>query len=127
MSLNASSIPVAWDKIYLNGQYVPSESQDTLTLINPKNDEVIAQNIPTSNEADVDKAVEHAESAFKGPWASFSSAQRAECLRRLADLLDEKLPEILQLDSLTTGNPVSLVPTREKSYIKNCLLYYGAL
>jgi aldehyde dehydrogenase (NAD+)/retinal dehydrogenase len=41
------------------------------------------------------------------------------------ELLDPRLIDILTLDSLTTGNPVSLIPTREKNYIKGCLMYYA--
>lgn len=132
MALLGQSIPISFsktsfDKLYVNGKYIKSNSTDTLSLLNPKDGTLIAEKIPIADKADVDAAVKHAEAAFNGPWATFTSAQRSECFRRLADILETRLPDILHLDSLTTGNPVSLIPTREKNYIKNCLLYYGML
>jgi acyl-CoA reductase-like NAD-dependent aldehyde dehydrogenase len=112
-------------KHYINGQYVESISKETYTLYNPKDGTAVAEHVSIAGPEDVDAAVAAAEDAFNGAWATFSGAQRAECLRKLADLLEEHLEEILTLDSLTTGNPVSLIPTREKNYIKACLLYYA--
>jgi len=74
---------------------------------------------------DIDAAVKSAEAAYNGAWSKFSGVQRAACLHKLGDLLEDRLLEILTLDSLTTGNPVSLIPTREKNYIKGCLTYYA--
>ncbi|KAL7931897.1 aldehyde dehydrogenase [Trichoderma chlorosporum] len=92
MSLLGHSIPISFNKLYLNGEYSESNSRDALSLLNPKDGTLVAQDIPIADKVDVDKA--------------------------------PKLPDILGLDSLTTGNPVSLIPTREKNYVKNCLLYY---
>ncbi|KAH8700745.1 aldehyde dehydrogenase domain-containing protein [Talaromyces proteolyticus] len=118
-------IPISFRKLYINGAYTESHSQQTLSIYNPKDDTLVATEIPIADAYDVDLAVTNAETAFNGPWASFTASQRAECFYRLADLLDKRLPMILRLDSLTTGNPVSLIPTREKGYIRNCLLYYA--
>ncbi|KAL6821652.1 aldehyde dehydrogenase [Trichoderma sp. SZMC 28015] len=130
MALLGQSIPISFsktsfNKLYVNGKYIESNSTDTLSLLNPKDGTLVAEKIPIADKVDVDSAVKHAETAFNGPWATFTSSQRSECFRRLADILETRLPDILHLDSLTTGNPVSLIPTREKNYIKNCLLYYA--
>lgn len=120
-------VPFSFHKVYVNGEYVESNSQDYYSLFNPKDGSLVAEKIPIADRVDVDITVKHAEAAFNGPWATFSAAQRSECLRKLADLLETRLHDVLLLDSLTTGNPVSLIPTREKNYIKNNLLYYGWL
>jgi acyl-CoA reductase-like NAD-dependent aldehyde dehydrogenase len=120
-------IPISFNHLYVNGKYTAPHSSRTLSLSNPKDDTLVATQIPVADEHDVDIAVQNAEAAFNGPWASFTASQRSECFHRLARILDERLPMILRLDSLTTGNPVSLIPTREKNYIKNCLMYYGTL
>jgi acyl-CoA reductase-like NAD-dependent aldehyde dehydrogenase len=106
---------------YIDGHYAASVSKETTTLYNPKNGSTVIEDVAVAGA----KAVIAAETAFNGPWSCFSGAQRAECLRKLADLLEDHLEDILTLDSLTTGNPVSLIPTREKNYIKTCLLYYA--
>ncbi len=117
--------PKTLTKFYLNGEYVPPISTETYTLLNPKDNTVVASNIPIAGAADVDAAVKYADEAFRGPWSKFTAVQRSACFHKLVQLLEDRLLDILTLDSLTTGNPVSLIPTREKGYIKNCLLYYG--
>ena len=124
-SLVASTPLISFSTLYINGQYSPSSSRESLKLFNSKDGSLVAEKVPIANEEDVNRAVKYAEEAFRGPWASFSHTQRSECLRKRADMLEQKLDDILLLDSLTTGNPVSLIPTREKNYIKSTLLYYG--
>lgn len=117
--------PQDFTKIYLNGEYVSSQSKTTYSLKNPKDNTMVVENLPISGAEDVDLAVKYAEEAYNGPWSKFTAMQRTACLNKLATLLEDKLLPILTLDSLTSGNPVSLIPTREKNYIKNCLLYYA--
>lgn len=126
MSLLSQPLPILFNKLYVNGTYIEPNSKDSLSLLNPKDGTLVAEKIPIADRVDVDTAVKYAEAAFSGQWATFTASQRSDCFRKLADLLETRLPDILLLDSLTTGNPVSLIPTREKNYIKNCLLYYGA-
>lgn len=117
--------PKSLTKFYLNGEYVSPIATETYELLNPKDNTVVANKIPVAGAADVDAAVKYAEEAFRGPWSKFTAMQRSACFYKLVELLDDRLLDILTLDSLTTGNPVSLIPTREKDYIQNCLLYYG--
>lgn len=112
-------------KHYIDGSYVQSSSPKTFALSNPKDDTVVANSVAIAGQQDVDAAVSAAEAAFHGPWSTFSAAQRSECMLKLASILDSKLIDILTLDSLTTGNPVSLIPTRERNYINGCLKYYA--
>jgi aldehyde dehydrogenase (NAD+)/retinal dehydrogenase len=117
--------PTHYTKLFLNGKYVASKSEQTYGLKNPKDNSVVVENIPIAGPADVEAAVRYAEEAFQGPWSRFTAIQRTECLLKLASLLDEELIPILTLDSLTSGIPVSLAPVRERNYIRNCLLYYA--
>lgn len=113
------------NKIYIDGGFIASKSSGSYSLQNPKDNSVVISSIPIANVEDIDLAVTAAEAAFHGPWRKFTAMQRTECLHRLAALLEEQLIPILTLDSLTSGNPVSIIPTREKNYIKNCILYYS--
>jgi len=124
---NKTLSPSSFDKLYINGEYVESCSGERIVVRNPKDNTIVAENVPIAGQADVDVAVTHAEAAFTGPWRSFSAAQRSACFLKLVDILEDRLNDILTLDSLTTGNPVSLIPTREKNYIKSCLMYYCGL
>ncbi|KAI0136176.1 aldehyde dehydrogenase domain-containing protein [Xylariales sp. AK1849] len=125
-SASAKTSPaIGYDKLFINGEYIAAQSSKTLELRNPKDNSFVTKTVPIAGQEDVNIAVTHAEAAFEGPWSKFSAAQRASCLLKLADLLDTYLHDILYLDSLTTGNPVSLIPTREKAYIRSCLVYYA--
>lgn len=112
-------------KLYLNGSLVEAKSKATYNLRNPKDDSSVVDGIAIAGQEDVDIAVQHAEKAFRGPCSTFTSLQRTECLIKLAVLLEEHLVSILTLDSLTSGNPTSIIPTRERTYIKNCVLHYA--
>ncbi|CAI7606252.1 unnamed protein product [Penicillium manginii] len=129
MSSTNYNIPSASEitKLYINGEYVEPKAGKTYTLYNPADDSAISDKIPIAEVADVDAAVDAAESAFNGPWGQFTGAQRSACLRKLADLLedDDRLIKLLTLDAQSTGNPVSIIPTREKTYILGHLLYYA--
>ncbi|KAI9745060.1 MAG: hypothetical protein M1818_001338 [Claussenomyces sp. TS43310] len=125
MASTTTSSAASFDQLYINGEYTASRSGDTFTVRNPKDDTVVAERVAVAGQADVDAAVAHAETAFQGPWSKFSASQRTDCFLKLAALLEDRLTDILTLDSLTTGNPVSLIPTRERNYIRSCLVYYA--
>jgi aldehyde dehydrogenase (NAD+)/retinal dehydrogenase len=115
--------PGTFEKLYLYGEYVKSSSTETLVLRNPKDNSIVTDKVPIASEEDVDIAVSYAEEALNGPWSTFSGLQRATCLHKLRELVELRLVDLLTLDCMTTGNPVSLIPTRERNYIRNGLLY----
>lgn len=117
--------PTKFDKLYLNGEYVTAVSKETYSLRNPKDNSVVVEKVPVAGAEDVEAAVKYAEAAFHGPWSKFTALQRTECFYKLAQLMEENLVQILRLDSLTGGHPVSIIPTRERTYIKNCIMYYA--
>ncbi|EME43725.1 hypothetical protein DOTSEDRAFT_53045 [Dothistroma septosporum NZE10] len=126
MTLSSINLdPKTYTGLYLNGAYVPPQSGQSYGLKNPKDGSEVTNAIPIAGAADVDEAVKYAEAAFQGPWKKFSAAQRTECFNRLAQLVDKYLVDILTLDSYTSGNPTSIIPTREKTYIKNTIAYYA--
>jgi len=117
--------PKTFTKLYLNGEYVAAKSKETFSLKNPKDNTIVVTEVPIAGPEDVELAVKYAEEAYNGPWSKFTALQRTECFYRLVTLIEEQLIPIFTLDSLTSGNPVSLIPTREKKYIKELLLYYA--
>ena len=117
--------PKSYTKLYLNGNYVDAVNKETYSLKNPKDNSVVIENVPVAGPEDVEAAVKHAEAAFRGPWSKFTAVQRTECFLKLASILEEELQPIIELDSLTSGIPVSLGPTRERNYIRNSLLYFA--
>ncbi|KAH7012806.1 aldehyde dehydrogenase domain-containing protein [Ilyonectria destructans] len=98
-------------RFWINGEYVEPSTREVFTVCNPKNDIIVSDTVPIGGPDDVDAA------------SNFTSAQRARCLNKLADILDEHVESLLRLDTASGGNPVSLIPTREKNYIVNGLRY----
>lgn len=117
--------PKQYTKLYLNGQYVDALNKETYSLKNPKDNTTAIDGVPIAGVADIDAAVKYAEEAFHGPWSKFTAIQRTECFIKLASILEEELQPLILLDSLTSGLPISLGPTRERNYIRNSLLYYA--
>ena len=67
---------ITYDKIYINGAWVPSEGKGVLEVTNSATEEIIAT-IPDGTTGDVDKAVAAAKAAFEG-WSALPSEKRAE-------------------------------------------------
>ncbi|KIX06602.1 uncharacterized protein Z518_04578 [Rhinocladiella mackenziei CBS 650.93] len=113
------------NKHFINGEYVSSIAKETYTVWNPKDGSILSDQMAAAGHEDVEAAVKAAEAAYLGPWSQFTGQQRAVCLNKLAEIMDNRLAEILTLDSLASGNPVSIIPTREKNYIITALRYYA--
>ncbi len=93
-------------KMYINGEWVPSESGKIYESINPANG-LILGTIYEGNREDVNKAVKAAKTAFKGSWAKTSPAERARLLNKLADLLEKRADEFAYLETLEYGSPIN--------------------
>jgi aminomuconate-semialdehyde/2-hydroxymuconate-6-semialdehyde dehydrogenase len=59
-------------------------------------------------EAEVDRAVQAARRALKGPWGRMPAEQRAKLLRRVADGITARFDRFLAAEIADTGKPVSL-------------------
>ncbi|KAG8163067.1 hypothetical protein KVR01_007545 [Diaporthe batatas] len=99
------------DKLLSSGiQYADSlsSSKERLTLLNPVDDSVVANDLQIAGKEDVDRAVANAKEAFRrGPWAKFTGGQRAACLQKFADLVEKNAERLAQAESLPTGAPVA--------------------
>ena len=79
--------------LFINGQYVASDSGDALEVPNPATGEVL------------DKAVKAAHDAFEG-WSQTSKSERAELLRQIGDKILENKDKFATIESLNTGKPI---------------------
>jgi len=90
----------------IDGKWVEAESGKTFETRNPATDEVLAK-VPEGGKADIDKAVKAARKAFEeGPWRKMSPSERARCLYKLADLIEQRADEFAQLETLDNGKPI---------------------
>ncbi|KAH7390095.1 putative aldehyde dehydrogenase [Cadophora sp. MPI-SDFR-AT-0126] len=96
-------------RLFINNEYVSAKSSETLSLTNPFDGSKINAAVQVAGEQDIDIAVAAAEAAFRsGPWSTFTGQQRAKCMLKFADLMEEKVQELAELDSITMGAPVGV-------------------
>jgi acyl-CoA reductase-like NAD-dependent aldehyde dehydrogenase len=88
---------------------------ETIPVIDPVTEEQITEFTDCGPEA-VDDAVARAKASFAaGVWAGVPGRERARILWRIADLIDDHVEELAQIDSANTGMPLMqarlIVPT----------------
>lgn len=94
--------------LLIDGQWVQAESGQTIDVINPANEEVIAK-VASAGKADVDKAVAAARRAFdQGPWGKMRGAERERLLMKLADLLEANAQSFAEVESLDNGKSAGM-------------------
>ncbi|HVR40740.1 MAG TPA: aldehyde dehydrogenase [Thermoanaerobaculia bacterium] len=91
---------------FINGEFVPAHSGNTIDDIGPATGEVIAQ-IPDSDRQDVDDAVRAAKNAFPS-WSRTPANERSRLLLKLADVIEQNLDNLARIESLDNGKTVSL-------------------
>jgi acyl-CoA reductase-like NAD-dependent aldehyde dehydrogenase len=93
-------------KLLIGGEWV--ESAKTFATLNPATGEALTQVAEASAE-DVDRAVLASRKAFDepgGPWRKMSASDRGKLLWRLADLVEQNIEEIAELETLDNGKPI---------------------
>ncbi|NBW82435.1 aldehyde dehydrogenase [bacterium] len=91
---------------FIEGHFVPPESGSFLSVENPSVGEIYGE-CPNSDALDVGKAVSAAKLA-QPIWHSLGAQRRSEILLKVADLLEERLIQFAEAESLDQGKPVSL-------------------
>jgi malonate-semialdehyde dehydrogenase (acetylating) / methylmalonate-semialdehyde dehydrogenase len=104
---------------YINGKWVPSQEQETVNVINPANQEVMAK-VPYGEKtaADVDMAIAAAALALK-EWRDTPVMRRVQPLYRLKVLLEENLDEIARLITLECGKNYAEAKAEMQRAIEN--------
>jgi len=75
-------------KMFIDGEWINSESKKTFETLNPENNEPWAK-VPEASAKDVDKAVKAAQKAFEGEWPKLLPRERAGYLRAIGNKLRE--------------------------------------
>jgi len=92
---------------YINGKFVQSKSGETFENINPATKEVLGI-VQNGGKEEVDQAVRAARAALKGEWGTMPAKKRSQIIRKVGDLILERLPELAEIESLDTGKPLWL-------------------
>ncbi len=92
---------------YINGETRPAVGGATDPVVNPATGSVIGE-VASSSAADVDTAVKAAAAAF-AEWSAKTPRERSEILHQVADIVEENVEELSQLECLNVGKPVSII------------------
>jgi betaine-aldehyde dehydrogenase len=112
--------------LLIDGQFVPAASGETFPTYNPATNEVIGYVARASRE-DVDRAVRAARRAFdEGPWGRMTPNERARRLRRVAEILRERVDELARLETLNCGK-IIVESRMDILSAANCFDYYANL
>ena len=112
-------------KLLIDGQWRDSLSGKTFETINPATEEVIAH-IAEGDAADIDLAVKAARKAFDtGPWRTMDARDRGKLMYKLADLIEENVDELAELETLDNGKPLNESRHADLPLVIDCIRYYA--
>ncbi|HWT30120.1 MAG TPA: aldehyde dehydrogenase [Propylenella sp.] len=94
-------------RLFIDGGWQPASGRREHEIISPANANRLGA-VPLADRDDVDAAVSAARKAFDhGPWPHMSGGERAALLRRVAELLRERLEETATALTMEMGAPFS--------------------
>jgi aldehyde dehydrogenase (NAD+) len=96
----------AHDGMYIDGEWRPAAGTDTIAVVNPADEQVIAH-VPAGTADDVDAAVRAARRALPA-WAATPPAERAARIAAIRDVLVARKDEIAGTVTAELGSPLKL-------------------
>ena len=112
-------------KMFIDGEWVDSESKKTFETLNPENNEPWAV-APEASAKDVDRAVKAAQKAFEGEWPKLLPRDRAKFLRAIADQLRKNAEMLGEIETIDTGK-LFRETKQQATYIAEYYDYYAGL
>tara|TARA_B100001115_G_scaffold6362_1_gene4825 strand:+ start:820 stop:2301 length:1482 start_codon:yes stop_codon:yes gene_type:complete len=112
-------------KMYIDGNWVASETKKTFETLNPENNKPWAV-VPEASAKDVDRAVRAAQKAFEGEWPKLLPRERAKFLRAIGDKLRENAELLGEIETIDTGK-LFRETKKQANYIAEYYDYYAGL
>jgi len=115
---------IAPGRLFIGGQWVDAVAANTFTTVNPATEEPITQ-VAEGRAEDIDRAVKAARQAFEGPWAGVSAADRGRLLWKMADLIESRLAEIAEVETLDSGKTITESSRVDVPMAADCFRYFA--
>ena len=112
-------------KMFIDGEWVDSESKKTFETLNPENNEPWAV-VPEASTKDVNRAVKAAQKAFEGEWPKLLPRDRAKFLRAIGDQLRKNAEMLGKVETIDTGK-LFRETKQQANYIAEYYDYYAGL
>jgi len=113
-------------KLLIDGRRVDALSGRTFDTVDPSTGNIIAK-IAEADASDVDMAVRSARKAFEGDWGRMRANERGPLLLKLAELIRRDEDELVSLESLDSGKPVSAIRRQDLPAVIDTLVYYAGM
>lgn len=110
--------------LIIHGERVPARSGRSFETLNPATEQPLAQ-VAEAGVEDVNDAVASARKALTGDWGRMRAADRGRILLRFADLIRRDQDELIELESLDSGKPVSTIRRQDMPAVLDTLTYYA--
>jgi betaine-aldehyde dehydrogenase len=108
---------------FINGKPVDAADGGTTKVVNPVTGEVYAE-AALSGPADVDAAMQAAAAAFES-WRDSTPSERSLALFRIADAVEARADELIELEVENTGKPISLTRSEEIPPMVDQIRFYA--
>jgi len=122
----AFDIPDNTQNLLIGGKRVAARSGRYFETLDPSTGKVIAR-VAEADAADVDAAVRSSREAFEGEWGQMRASDRGLLLLKLADLIRQSEDELVHLESLDSGKPVSAIRRQDLPSVIDTLTYYAGM
>jgi betaine-aldehyde dehydrogenase len=100
-----------------------TRSADSYTVVNPATEQPVID-VHLASVAETDALIERAHAAFPA-WKAVAPGERARLLRRFAQVVDDHVEELAELEVRNAGHTWSNA-TWEAGNVRDCLNYYSA-
>ena len=112
-------------KMFIDGEWVESESKKTFETLNPETNKPWAT-VPEASTKDVDRAVKAAQKAFDGEWPKLLPRERGKFLRAIGNQLRENSEMLGEIETIDTGK-LFRETKKQANYIAEYYDYYAGL
>ncbi|ROZ52930.1 aldehyde dehydrogenase [Rhodococcus sp. WS1] len=108
-----------YSQVFIGGRWINSDSRDTLEVVSPFTEQVIAT-VPAGSKGDIDAAVTAARTALEtGPWSRSTVEDRIAVLQRLSSLFERNEDLLATLVTDEMGCPITLSTTLQSRGPRN--------
>jgi betaine-aldehyde dehydrogenase len=108
---------------YVNGGWTTADSSESIEVFDPSTGARIGA-VPASSEKDVDAAVTTARAAQPG-WARITPSARSKALLDLAVVIEAHAEEMIALECVDAGKPVTAVRDDEFPGVLDAMRYFA--
>ncbi|WP_042301475.1 aldehyde dehydrogenase family protein [Paraburkholderia kururiensis] len=112
-------------KHFIGGEWCPPSNGETIAVLDPSDGKPYSR-IARGTAADVERAVQAAQTAFSGAWGAASAAERGRVLYRLSMLVAACGEELAQIEARDTGKPLRQARTDAAALARYFEFYAGA-